>query len=244
MKKWTEERTSDLLNIVGNESPVSVETLNRAAEALDATVRSVASKLRKEGREVASTVTVKAPTFTEAEGQELAELVTSNSGRYTYAEVAEVFQNGNFNAKQVQGKILALELTGHIKPAEKKEVVLKYTEAEEAKFIKLANRGESIDAIAQAMGRPINSARGKALSLLRAGKLSVIPAQEVSLAKTKEDSVEALGDISGMTVEAIAAATGKTERGVRTLLTRRGISCANYNGAAKREKADSKKVQE
>ena len=46
-----------------------------------------------------------------------------------------------------------------------------------------------------------------------------------------------LGDISGMTVEAIAEAIGKTARGVKTMLTRRGLSAADYDGAAKAAKA-------
>ena len=42
-------------------------------------------------------------------------------------------------------------------------------------------------------------------------------------------------DIAGMTVEEIADEIGKTVRGVKTMLTRRGLQCANYNGAAKKE---------
>ena len=38
-----------------------------------------------------------------------------------------------------------------------------------------------------------------------------------------------------MTVEQIADEIGKTVRGVKTMLTRRGLQCANYNGAAKKE---------
>ena len=38
-----------------------------------------------------------------------------------------------------------------------------------------------------------------------------------------------------MTVEAIADQIGKTVRGVKTMLTRRGLQCADYNGAAKKE---------
>ena len=40
----------------------------------------------------------------------------------------------------------------------------------------------------------------------------------------------------------IAAAIDKTERGLKTLLTRRGIKVADYDGAAKRDKADGKKA--
>ena len=40
-----------------------------------------------------------------------------------------------------------------------------------------------------------------------------------------------------MTVEAIAEEIGKTARGVKTMLTRRGLTAANYDGAAKAAKA-------
>jgi len=46
-----------------------------------------------------------------------------------------------------------------------------------------------------------------------------------------------LTDIGSMGVEDIAEAIGKTARGVKTMLTRRGISAADYDGAAKKEKA-------
>ena len=48
-----------------------------------------------------------------------------------------------------------------------------------------------------------------------------------------------LGDVSGMTVEEIAEAIGKTARGVKTMLTRRGLSASDYDGAARKEKAAS-----
>jgi hypothetical protein len=43
-----------------------------------------------------------------------------------------------------------------------------------------------------------------------------------------------------MTVAEIAKAVDKTERGLRTLLTRRGIDCVDYKGKAKKEKAEAK----
>jgi hypothetical protein len=46
--------------------------------------------------------------------------------------------------------------------------------------------------------------------------------------------------IATMTVAEIAAAVDKTERGLRTLLTRRGIKVADYDGAAKKAKAEAK----
>ena len=41
--------------------------------------------------------------------------------------------------------------------------------------------------------------------------------------------------LTGMTVEAIADEIGKTVRGVKTMLTRRGLQCSDYNGAAKKD---------
>ena len=40
-----------------------------------------------------------------------------------------------------------------------------------------------------------------------------------------------------MTVAEIAEAIEKTERGVKTMLTRRGIDCADYKGAERKAKA-------
>ena len=54
-------------------------------------------------------------------------------------------------------------------------------------------------------------------------------------------AVAALGDaISTMTVAEIAKIAEKTERGLRTLLTRRGIKVADYDGASKKAKAEGK----
>jgi predicted HTH domain antitoxin len=55
--------------------------------------------------------------------------------------------------------------------------------------------------------------------------------------------VTALGDkVVTMTVAEIAAAADKTERGIKTLLTRRGIKVADYDGQAKKAKAEAKAV--
>ena len=240
-KKWSDAAVATLLSTVGGESPVSVATVEKAAEALGVTVRSVASKLRQLDHEVASMATVKAPAFTAEQGQALASFVNSNAGQFTYKEIAEKFEGGAFTAKQVQGKLLALELTGSVKPAEKIEVARTYTEAEEAKFVKMAKSGSFIEEIAAALGKTVPSVRGKALSLSRNGQIDKIPAQKESHAKNVVDAVDALGaKIATMTVAEIAAAVDKTERGLKTLLTRRGITVADYDGAAKKAKAEAK----
>lgn len=240
-KKWSDEVVEQLLSIVGNESPVSGSTVEQAAEALGVSVRSVASKLRQLDRDVASLAKEKTSAFTPEETAALESFVDSNAGAYTYKEIAEKFDGGKFNAKQIQGKILALELTGNVKPAEKVETARTYSEAEEAKFVKLVQSGAYIEDIATALNKTVASVRGKALSLTRQGQIDKIPAQKESHAKESVDAVETLGaKIASMTVAEIAAAVEKTERGIKTLLTRRGIKVADYDGAAKKAKAEAK----
>ena len=240
-KKWSDEATNQMLNLVNGESPVSAGTVEQIAETLGFTTRSVASKLRQLDHEVASMAKEKTSAFTADEGDDLADFVTANEGRYTYKEIAESFAGGKFSAKQIQGKLLALELTGSVKPAEKVEAARTYTEQEEATFVKMADNGSFIEDIATKLGKSVASVRGKALSLTRKGQISKIPAQRESHAKESVDPVTALGAaITTMTVAEIAQAVDKTERGLRTLLTRRGIKVADYDGAAKKAKAEAK----
>ena len=235
--KWNDERTSELESFVGTEAPISQATVVQAAESLETSTRSVSSKLRKMGYDVelASTNTSKA--FSDVQEDILESFVSDNSGQYTYADVASGFQDGKFSAKQIQGKILSMELTGHIKPTPKPETVKTYSDAEEAVFIKLVNKGAFVEAIAAELDRSVNSVRGKALSLLRAGTIVAIPRQETTKAGTRVDPLAELADVESMTVEAIATEIGKTVRGAKTMLTRRGISASDYDGAARREKA-------
>jgi hypothetical protein len=240
-KKWSDEAVAQLTNMVGNQSPVSVDTVEHAAETLGFTTRSVASKLRQMDYDVASMAKEKISAFTADEGVELAEFVQSNSGVFTYKEIAEQFAGGKFSAKQIQGKLLALELTGSVKPADKVEVARTYSDAEEATFIQMAESGSFIEDIATRLNKSVASVRGKALSLTRKGQIAKIPAQRTSHAKETVDPVTALGSaIASMTVADIAKAVDKTERGLRTLLTRRGIKVADYDGAAKKAKAEAK----
>ena len=233
LPKWDEERTEQLREIVGNADPVPYTVVQKAAEELGTSNRSVAGKLRKMDYNVESASSVeKAKTFTDEEAESLSEFVTDNSGEYTFAEIASVFADGKFTPKQVQGKLLAMELLEHVKPTPKKETPKKYNDDEEARFIAMANEGAFAEDIAQALGRTLESVRGKGLALTRAGKIDAQPKQRESHAKEKVDALEALGDITEMTVEQIASAIEKTPRGVRSMLTRRELTCADYDGAA------------
>jgi len=235
--KWNDERTDALTTFVGDETPVSQATVADAAANLETSTRSVSSKLRKMGYDVELASTNSSKAFSDVQEDILESFVSDNSGQYTYAEVAENFADGKFTAKQIQGKILSMELTGHIKPTPKPETVKTYSDAEEVKFVALVNEGAFVEAIAEALGRSVNSVRGKALSLLRAGTIAAIPRQETTKSGTRVDPLAELADVESMTVEEIATEIGKTVRGVKTMLTRRGISAADYDGASRREKA-------
>jgi len=177
--------------------------------------------------------------FSDAQEATLSAFVSDNSGDYTYAEIAGHFEDGAFSPKSIQGKILSMELTGHVKPAPKVEAVRTYSPAEEVTFVSMVQDGAFVEAIAAELDRSVNSVRGKALSLLRSGDIDAIPRQETTKGASKEDPLAVLSDIGSMGVEDIAEAIGKTARGVKTMLTRRGLSAADYDGASKKEKASA-----
>jgi len=234
--KWTDERTSALTNFVGSESPVTYATVVEAADQLETSPRSVASKLRKMGHEVESSASVTTRAFSDAQETTLSNFVTDNSGQYTYGQIAEAFEGGEFSSKQIQGKLLSMQLTEHVKPTPKVESVRTFSDAEEAEFVKHASNGAYLEDIAEALGRTVNQIRGKALSLLRQGSIASIPAQKESKAAAKADPLEGV-DVASLSVEEIAEQIGKTARGVKTMLTRRGLTASNYDGAAKAAKA-------
>ena len=132
--KWNDERTNKLVELVGDETPVSQETIANVAEELETSVRSVSSKLRKMGYEVELASEGKAKTFSDQEEADLSAFVEANAGNLTYGEIAENFAGGKFSARQVQGKLLSMELTGSVKPTPKAESKKTYTDDEEATF--------------------------------------------------------------------------------------------------------------
>ena len=239
LPKWTDERTAQLTDFVGGESPVSQATVAEAAVELETSTRSISSKLRKMGHDVELASANASRAFSDSQEATLSAFVSDNSGDYTYAEIAGHFEDGAFSPKSIQGKILSMELTGHVKPAPKVEAVRTYSPAEEVTFVSMVQDGAFVEAIAAELDRSVNSVRGKALSLLRSGDIDAIPRQETTKGSSKEDPLAVLSDIGSMGVEDIAEAIGKTARGVKTMLTRRGLSAADYDGAAKKEKASA-----
>tara|TARA_X000001382_G_scaffold127132_1_gene114607 strand:+ start:5203 stop:5925 length:723 start_codon:yes stop_codon:yes gene_type:complete len=238
LPKWTDERTQSLVDFIGSESPISQATVASAADELETSTRSVSSKLRKMGYDVELASSVSHRTFSEDQEATLSTFVTDNSGQYTYADIAASFENGEFSAKSIQGKILSMELTSHVKPAEKPQSVRTYSPEEEATFTTMVNDGAFVEEIAEALGKTVNSIRGKALSLLRSGDINAIPRQKETKGSSKADPLSEV-DVENMNVADIADEIGKTVRGVKTMLTRRGLTCVDYDGAARKEKASS-----
>jgi transposase-like protein len=235
---WNEANTARLVELVAGETPVSLATVASVAAELGGSDRSVSAKLRKLGHEVAKTPG-KVSAWTAAQEQSLAELVNSNAGQMTYSELAAVFEDGKFTSKQIQGKLLNMELFHLVKATEKKVTPRTYTAAEEARFISMVQSGATIEDLSAEFDKPSASIRGKALSLLRNKDIAAMPVQKESTAKEASD-ILAGHDIANMTVAEIAAATDKTERGIKSTLSRRGLSAKDYDGAARRQKLDSK----
>lgn len=247
---WNEEITASLnakanaLNVTTiSQDQVAVIAGELAAETgKEVTARSVGSKLRKEGFDVQKASEVsKSPWTAEHEG-ELVNFLNAHAGQYTYAEIAAAVVGGIYNAKQVQGKILSLELTGSVKPTEKVAAARSFDAGQEAEFINMVAQGATVEAIGSHFGKTAQQIRGKALSLFREGRIEAMPVQEVSNAKVREDVLEGV-DVASLTVAELAEKIGKSERGVKSMLSRRGVSAKDYDGAAKRAKLDSKSAE-
>lgn len=245
-KFWNDDKVAQLTSFVEHLEEVSQSLIEELAEKFETTTRSIGAKLRNLGYSVQKVSDAKSSTWTEDAEAELRAFLEKSAGKYTYSEIAASFRNGAYSAKSIQGKVLSMEMTDAVKKAEKPVAARVYTEAEESKFVEMARSGASIEAIAAALGKEINSVRGKALSLARAYEDFQMPHQETSHAKEQADAYDALGDsIHNMTVEEIANATGKTVRGVKTTLTRRQLIVKDYDGAKKAAKnAEKRATQE
>ena len=82
LPKWTDERTQQLVDFVGDSSPVTQAMVAEAAEDLETSTRSVSSKLRKMGYDVELASSVSNRTFTDEQEATLQAFVTDNSGQY------------------------------------------------------------------------------------------------------------------------------------------------------------------
>ena len=182
--------------------------------------RSVTAKLRKLGFDVPKKPGA-APVFSPEQTDALSSFLSDNSGTYTAEEIAETFSDGDFTARQINGKALSLEMTQHIKPAEKKVTPKPYTAEEEATIESMVTDGRFLEEIAESVGKTVASVRGKLLSM-------GLKATQRDKKASKSDPYEGIDGMTDQSVEALAEHFGKTVRGVKTVLTRRGLSCADY----------------
>ncbi len=235
---WNDDREAQLVSLIGEiGETVTQEQVKAAAEKLEVSARSVGAKLRKMEYTVEKASDVSRTKWAAELQAELVTFLEQNNEELTYAEIAAAFADGKFTSKAIQGKILSMEMTGFVKPTPKVEVARTYNKDQEAMFISMAGEGASIEDIASALGKTIASVRGKGLSLSRTIEDFVMPTQAKSHAKERSDPLTDLGSkIVEMSVEDIAEATGKTARGVKTALTRRELTCVDYDGAKKAAK--------
>lgn len=233
--KWTDEATAQLRELAANAgSPVPYTAVEEIAEEIGTSARSIASKLRSLDYSVEAKG-AKPSTFSAEDTQILADFLGANAGKYDIHSLAEVFLQGKYTNKQLQGKVLAMELSGNLLPTPKKEVPSKYSPEQEAKIVAMANTGAFIEDIAEALEADVKSIRGKLLSLLRKEQIASIPKSKTPPKDAKVDPFAGI-DVSEMTVAEIAAQIGKTDRGVKAMLTRRQLSAKDYT--AKKEKAE------
>ena len=216
--EYTDEMVTRMEGVCG--SGVTEDIIESLCDELGYPRRSVTAKLRKLGYDVPKKPGA-APVFTSEETDALAAYLEANSGNQTAEEIAAGFVDGKFTARQINGKALSLEMTSHIKPAEKKITPRSYTEDEESQISSMVEDGAFLEDIAEAVGKTVNSVRGKLLSM-------GLKADQRDKKGTKADPYEGIEDMLGQTVEEIADHFGKTVRGVKTVLTRRGLSASDY----------------
>ena len=248
---WNDARTKRLEELVsGYNGEIPYADLAGIASQLDedfdtdgTTSRSVSAKLRKMDYPVGKASDSNKSGFNDEQENELVSFLQNNSGQYNYSQLADNLFGGQFNARQIQGKVLSLELTQHVAPAPAREHVSDYSDNEVEQLVTMANNGEFIEDIATALNREVNSIRGKALSLHRAGRVDNIPKQR-NKASGRVDPLEGI-DVENSTVDEIVEQINanidrdsdkKTARGVKTMLTRRGLSCQDYK--AKKSSSD------
>jgi len=220
--EYTEDMVARMHDVAA--SGVTEASIEGLMTEFDFPRRSVTAKLRKLGYDVPKKPGA-APVFSADETDALASFLNTNSGNMTAEEIAEGFMSGKFTARQINGKALSLEMTSHVKPAEKKVTPRTYSDDEEAKISDMVDGGSYLEEIADAMGRSVNSIRGKLLSM-------GLKAPQRDKKAVKSDPYEGIEDMLDQTVEEIAESFDKTVRGVKTVLTRRGLSCADYTPKA------------
>ena len=139
--EYTEDMVARMHDVAG--AGVTEESIEGLMEEFDFPRRSVTAKLRKLGYDVPKKPGA-APVFSADETDALASFLESNSGNMTAEEIAADFMGGKFTARQINGKALSLEMTSHVKPAEKKITPRTYSDEEEAKITSMVEADLSL----------------------------------------------------------------------------------------------------
>ena len=216
--EYTDEMVAEMHDAA--DSGVTEDVIETLMEDFGFPRRSVTAKLRKLGYDVPKKPGA-APVFSAEETAELSEFLNENSGLHTADEISAQFADGKFTARQINGKALSLEMTSHVKPAEKKVTPRTFSEEEEGQIETMVEDNAYLEEIAEALERTINSVRGKLLSM-------GLRATQRDKKTSKSDPYEGIEELLEQTVEEIADHFYKTVRGVKTVLTRRGLACADY----------------
>lgn len=216
--EYTDEMVAEMHDAA--DSGVTEDVIETLMEDFGFPRRSVTAKLRKLGYDVPKKPGA-APVFSAEETAELSEFLNENSGLHTADEISAQFADGKFTARQINGKALSLEMTSHVKPAEKKVTPRTFSEEEEGQIETMVEDNAYLEEIAEALERTINSVRGKLLSM-------GLRATQRDKKTSKSDPYEGIEELLEQTVEEIADHFDKTVRGVKTVLTRRGLACADY----------------
>lgn len=246
---WNEANTDILVakaNALGVDEVSQEQVVVIAGEMAEeteraVTARQISSKLRKLGYKVQLAVDAKESPWTPEMEAELVDYLNANEGEKTYREIAAAIAGGKFNYRQVQGKVLALQLTEKVKPTEATKAPRKFTPEEEDQIVALASAGKFLEEIAETLCKTVAQIRGKTLSLVKEGRLDAQPSQRDHKEKVSVDMFDGL-DVENMTVAELAEKLGKNERGIRSTLTRRGRDCVDHKGAARRAKLDAKEA--
>lgn len=184
--------------------------------------RSLTAKMRKEGFDVPKKI--KVPTFTVEETATLEEFMDAHAGQYTAKELAVNFMDGKFTERALTGKLLSMDKLGPnwVKPTEKQVVPKTFTEDQEATIREMVEDSKFIEEIAEAVGKSVQSVRGKLLSM-------GLKAPQRDKKASKKDAYEGIEELAEtMTVAELMAHYDKTERGVKTVLARRKLTCKDY----------------
>ena len=204
--EYTDEMVTRMHDVAG--SGVTEEIIESLVGEFDFPRRSVTAKLRKLGYDVPKKPGA-APVFSAEETDALASFLESNSGNLTAEEIADQFAAGKFTARQINGKALSLEMTSHVKPAEKKITPRTYSEEEEAKITSMVEGGSYLEEKLQT--RWVVLLTPSVAKLLSMG----LKAPQRDKKAVKSDPYEGIEDMLDQTVEEIATSFDKTVRGVK-----------------------------